>query len=90
MRQGRSSITSATKKTSVPPAEQGFGEYAVGSAWEAHSAVGEGLDYSEHQINNATASAEVLRSRGWREGPLHELAGPRLQGAGGTRLPRRY
>lgn len=90
MRQGRSSITSATKKTGVPPAEQGFGEYAVGSAWEAHSAVGEGLDYSEHQINNATASAEVLRSRGWREGPLHELAGPRLQGAGGTRLPRRY
>lgn len=36
MRQGRSSITSAAKKTGVPPAERGFGEYTVGSRWEAH------------------------------------------------------
>ena len=87
MRQGRSGIASAAKKPGVPPAEQGFGEYAVGSGWKAHSAMGQGLDYSEHQ-NNVTGSGGALRSRGWGEGPPCELAGPWLQGVGGTRLPQ--
>lgn len=70
MRQGRSSITSTAKKTGVPPAEQGFGEYTVGSGCKAHPATGEGLDYSEHQ-NNMTAKCRGVEGQElWRGSPL--------------------